>query len=120
MLRLAAQQMRPATAMKLFQASRPAAVANVRCFAGAAGFLDKGEVTERVMTVVKAFEKVDPAKVTAAAHFVDDLGLDSLDTVEVVMAFEDEFVVEIPDAEADKILTTADAINFISSHPQAK
>jgi len=48
------------------------------------------------------------------------LGLDSLDAVEVVMAFEEEFVIEIPDAEAEKILTCEDAIKFISSHPQAK
>lgn len=89
-------------------------------FFSADGFLNKDEVTERVIGVVKAFEKVDAAKVTPTSHFIDDLGLDSLDTVEVVMAFEDEFVIEIPDTEADKILTTADAVTFITSHPQAK
>lgn len=102
---------------------RPLTVARaqpVRFFASADGFLDAGEVTERVMEVIKNFEKVSPASVTATSHFVDDLGLDSLDTVEVVMAFEDEFCVEIPDEEADKILTTADAVTFITSHPQAK
>jgi NADH dehydrogenase (ubiquinone) 1 alpha/beta subcomplex 1 len=46
--------------------------------------------------------------------------MDSLDTVEVVMAFEEEFGVEIPDAEADKILSTSDAITYIASHPQAQ
>jgi len=51
-------------------------------------FLDRKEVTERVLQVLKGFEKVDPAKVTAAAHFVNDLGLDSLDAVEVCMALE--------------------------------
>ena len=59
-------------------------------------------------------------QVTPSAHFQKDLGLDSLDTVEVVMAFEEEFAVEIPDVEADKILSTADAIQYISAHPQAK
>ena len=49
-----------------------------------------------------------------------ELGLDSLDTVEVVMAYEEEFGIEIPDSEADKIQSTADAIAFIASHPQAK
>lgn len=59
-------------------------------------------------------------QVTPTASFQKDLGLDSLDTVEVVMAFEEEFAVEIPDSEADKILSTADAINYIAAHPQAK
>jgi len=60
------------------------------------------------------------AQVTAGAHFQKDLGLDSLDTVEVVMAFEEEFAVEIPDSEADKIMSASDAINYISAHPHAK
>lgn len=59
-------------------------------------------------------------QVTPNANFNKDLGLDSLDTVEVVMAFEEEFCVEIPDAEADKILTTSDAIKYIAGHPQAR
>ena len=55
-----------------------------------------------------------------SAHFQKDLGLDSLDTVEVVMAFEEEFAIEIPDSEADKILSTDDAISYIAGHPHAK
>ena len=55
-------------------------------------------------------------QVTPTASFQKDLGLDSLDTVEVVMAFEEEFAVEIPDSEADKILSTADAISYIAAH----
>jgi len=58
--------------------------------------------------------------VKESSHFVNDLGLDSLDTVEVVMAFEEEFGLEIPDNDADKILTCTDAIQYISSHPNAK
>lgn len=84
------------------------------------GFLDEKEVEERVMNVLKAFEKVDENKVTSTSHFANDLGLDSLDAVEVVMAIEEEFVIEIPDAEAEKILTVEDAIKFITSHPQAQ
>ncbi|CAA7388768.1 unnamed protein product [Spirodela intermedia] len=83
-------------------------------------FLDKSEVADRVITVVKNFQKVDPAKVTPNAHFSDDLGLDSLDAVEVVMALEEEFGFEIPDSDADKINSINLAIDFISSHPRAK
>eukprot|EP00611_Tribonema_gayanum_P028723 TRINITY_DN7477_c0_g1_i1.p1 TRINITY_DN7477_c0_g1~~TRINITY_DN7477_c0_g1_i1.p1 ORF type:complete len:151 (-),score=40.42 TRINITY_DN7477_c0_g1_i1:278-730(-) len=82
-------------------------------------FLDKEEVLERVMTVVKSFEKIDPTKVSPTAKFKDDLGLDSLDSVEVVMAIEDEFAIVIPDDEADAILSVEDAVVFISSHPNA-
>mmetsp|Transcript_21656 Transcript_21656/g.63874 ORF Transcript_21656/g.63874 Transcript_21656/m.63874 type:complete len:124 (+) Transcript_21656:48-419(+) len=87
---------------------------------GLAEFLDRNDVTERVLGVVKSFEKVDPAKVTPKSNFVGDLGLDSLDTVEVVMAFEDEFTLEIEDKDAEKIQTCEDAINFICAHPHAK
>ncbi|KAI4342866.1 hypothetical protein MLD38_027433 [Melastoma candidum] len=83
-------------------------------------FLDKSEVTDRVVSVVKNFQKVDPSKVTPEAHFQNDLGLDSLDTVEVVMALEEEFGFEIPDNEADKITNIKTAVDFIASHPQAK
>jgi NADH dehydrogenase (ubiquinone) 1 alpha/beta subcomplex 1 len=83
-------------------------------------FLDRADVTDRVLGVVKSFEKVDPAKVTPKSHFISDLGLDSLDTVEVVMAFEDEFTLEIEDKEAEKLQTCDDAINFICGHPHAK
>eukprot|EP00549_Striatella_unipunctata_P024740 CAMPEP_0118717524 /NCGR_PEP_ID=MMETSP0800-20121206/28218_1 /TAXON_ID=210618 ORGANISM="Striatella unipunctata, Strain CCMP2910" /NCGR_SAMPLE_ID=MMETSP0800 /ASSEMBLY_ACC=CAM_ASM_000638 /LENGTH=128 /DNA_ID=CAMNT_0006624293 /DNA_START=60 /DNA_END=446 /DNA_ORIENTATION=+ len=89
----------------------------VRCFSA---FLNPDDVRERVMTAVKNFDKVDPSKVTSASKFADDLGLDSLDAVEVVMAIEDEFAIEIPDAEADKIASIEDAVEFVSAHPMAK
>jgi len=100
-------------------AARAMAPASSRWFAAQA-FLPVEEVTERVFTVIKANEKVDGGKVNEAAHYVNDLGLDSLDHVEVLMAIEEEFAIEIPDAEAEKILTCADTISFITSHPQAK
>lgn len=59
-------------------------------------------------------------QVQSGAHFEKDLGLDSLDVVELVMAFEEEFQVEIPDADADKIFSVEDAVNYIASHPMAK
>lgn len=83
-------------------------------------FLDKKEVTDRVLKVVKQFQKVDPSKVSPTAHFQQELGLDSLDTVELVMAFEEEFSLEIPDSEADKIDSCASAIDYIASNPKAK
>mmetsp|Transcript_16739 Transcript_16739/g.28554 ORF Transcript_16739/g.28554 Transcript_16739/m.28554 type:complete len:104 (-) Transcript_16739:144-455(-) len=89
-----------------------------RCFGGG-GFLEPAEVTARVVEVVSNFEKVDSSKVAGNTKFAD-LDLDSLDVVEVVLAIEEEFALEIPDAEADKIVSIADAVAFISSHPQAK
>lgn len=59
-------------------------------------------------------------QVSETASFKQDLGLDSLDEVEIVMAIEEEFALEIPDAEADKIKSTRDVIEFVASHPRAK
>ena len=73
------------------------------------------DVSERVKKIVIEHLGVEEAKVTEAASFVDDLGADSLDTVELVMAFEEEFKVEIPDDAAEKIQTVKDAIDFIKS-----
>mmetsp|Transcript_26050 Transcript_26050/g.62553 ORF Transcript_26050/g.62553 Transcript_26050/m.62553 type:complete len:125 (-) Transcript_26050:366-740(-) len=90
----------------------------VRSFAST--FLPPAEVQERVLTVIKNFDKVDPGKVGPESKFGDDLGLDSLDAVEVVMAIEDEFAIEIPDAEADRIAGVGDAVEYIAAHPMAK
>ncbi|KAL2460969.1 Acyl carrier protein 1 [Abeliophyllum distichum] len=81
--------------------------------------LDKQEVISRVLDVVKSFPKVDPSKVTPDVHFQKDLGLDSLDNVEIVMAIEEEFKLEIPDKEADKIDSCHLAIEYIHNHPMA-
>ena len=59
--------------------------------------------------------QVGEEEVTLSASFIDDLGADSLDTVELVMAFEEEFEIEIPDEEAEKIATVEDAVNYIDS-----
>lgn len=64
--------------------------------------------------------QIKKENVTAVARFKEDLDLDSLDAVEIVMLIEEEFSIEIPDAEADKIASVADAIAYVSSHPMAK
>ncbi|KAL6498737.1 Acyl carrier protein 1, mitochondrial [Orobanche gracilis] len=81
--------------------------------------LDKQEVVDRVLNVVKSFPKIDPSKVSPEVHFQTDLGLDSLDTVEIVMALEEEFKLDIPDKEADKIDSCPLAIEYIYNHPMA-
>ena len=73
-------------------------------------------IGERVKKIVVEHLGVEPDKVTDNASFIDDLGADSLDTVELVMAFEEEFGCEIPDDAAEKIVTVKDAVNFIESH----
>ncbi|EIW67672.1 hypothetical protein TREMEDRAFT_23958, partial [Tremella mesenterica DSM 1558] len=75
-----------------------------RGYSAAAG-LKRSDIEERVIDVMKSFEKVETDKLTPTATFTSDLGLDSLDSVEVVMAIEEEFGIEIPDDEADKITT---------------
>ncbi len=74
------------------------------------------DIAERVKKIVVEHLGVDETKVTENASFVDDLGADSLDTVELVMAFEEEFGCEIPDDAAEKIMTVKDAIAYIDSH----
>jgi len=77
-------------------------------------------VEEQVKQIIVEQLGVDESEVTAKASFVDDLGADSLDTVELVMAFEEAFDVEIPDEEAEKIRTVQDAISYIEAHAKAK
>ena len=74
------------------------------------------DVAERVKKIVVEHLGVEESKVTDSASFIDDLGADSLDTVELVMAFEEEFACEIPDDAAENILTIKDAIDFIGSY----
>lgn len=71
------------------------------------------DIAERVKKIVIDHLGVDADKVVESASFIDDLGADSLDTVELVMAFEEEFGVEIPDDAANSILTVGDAVKFI-------
>jgi acyl carrier protein len=77
-------------------------------------------VEERVKQIIVEQLGVDEGEVTPTASFVDDLGADSLDTVELVMAFEEAFGIEIPDEDAEKIATVKDAIEYIEKHSPAK
>ena len=71
------------------------------------------DISERVKKIVVEHLGVEADKVTENASFIDDLGADSLDTVELVMAFEEEFDIEIPDEDAEKITTVQDAVNYL-------
>ncbi len=73
-------------------------------------------IEERVKKIIAEQLGVKEEEVTSAASFVDDLGADSLDTVELVMALEEEFETEIPDEEAEKIATVQNAIDYVLAH----
>ncbi|KAK3936328.1 acyl carrier protein-like protein [Diplogelasinospora grovesii] len=93
--------------------------AAVRCYASGGG-LQRQDVYERIKQLLQGFDKVnDPSNITETAHFANDLGLDSLDTVEVVMAIEEEFSIEIPDKDADTIHSIDKAVEYILSQPDA-
>lgn len=74
---------------------------------------EEKSIDEKVRKIISDQLGVDAEEVTPDASFVDDLGADSLDTVELVMAFEEEFHIEIPDEDAEKIAKVQDAINYI-------
>lgn len=75
-----------------------------------------GNISERVKKIIVEQLGVDPGEVNPQAHFVNDLGADSLDTVELVMALEEEFDTEIPDDQAEKIQTVGQAIDYVTAH----
>ena len=84
------------------------------------GAAEMASVEEKVKQIIVEQLGVDEAEVTSNASFVDDLGADSLDTVELVMAFEEAFDIEIPDEDAEKIKTVQDAVDYISKHAKVK
>jgi NADH dehydrogenase (ubiquinone) 1 alpha/beta subcomplex 1 len=94
-------------------------VTGVRMYS-AGGALNKEEVEGRIISLLEGFDKVnDASNIKGSAHFANDLGLDSLDTVEVVMAIEEEFSIEIPDKDADSIHSVEQAVQYILNQPDA-
>ncbi|MCC5896733.1 MULTISPECIES: acyl carrier protein [Cyanophyceae] len=81
--------------------------------------MSQTNVSEKVQEIVVEHLGVEASQVKEAASFIEDLGADSLDTVELVMAFEEEFDIEIPDEDAEKILTVKDAVNYIQEKSAA-
>jgi acyl carrier protein len=77
-------------------------------------------VAEKVKSIIVEQLGVDEEEVTPDASFVDDLGADSLDTVELVMAFEEEFSIEIPDEDAEKITRVKEAVEYVEGHAKTK
>ncbi|XP_066260506.1 acyl carrier protein isoform X2 [Euwallacea similis] len=76
--------------------------------------LTEPEIKERVLKVVASYDKVTADKLTLDSHFINDLGLDSLDHVEVIMAIEDEFGFEIPDVDAERLLKPSDIVRYVA------
>ncbi|KAG7315553.1 hypothetical protein KOW79_020419 [Hemibagrus wyckioides] len=71
-------------------------------------------IRDRVLYVLKLYDKINPEQLQVSSHFMKDLGLDSLDQVEIIMAMEDEFGFEIPDAEAEKLMTPDEIVQYIA------
>merc|ERR1711952_457505 len=82
--------------------------------------ISKADIESRVVTVCKAFDKITADKLTLESHFINDLGLDSLDHVEVIMAVEDEFGFEIPDEHAEKLLTPGKIAQYVCECSQGE
>ncbi|KAL4997201.1 acyl carrier protein-like protein [Aspergillus recurvatus] len=115
----AAFQIRSSPAARPAQLAPRFAFQAVRLYSAPAG-LNKEEVEGRIVNLLKNFDKVnDASKINGSSHFSNDLGLDSLDTVEVVMAIEEEFSIEIPDKEADAIHSVDKAVEYILAQPDA-
>jgi len=84
-----------------------------RCYGGKPP-LTIQSIEQRVELVLKLYDKIDPEKLTADSHFMNDLGLDSLDQVEIIMAIEDEFGFEIPDADSERLMRPRDICQYIA------
>ena len=109
------------TPLRTFQptASAPVFTSFNRSFCEGS-LLSPDEIQKRVVSVVKNFEKVDAGKVNEKSHFANDLGLDSLDAVELILAVEEEFSIEIPDEASNGLASVPDVISYLATHPNLK
>lgn len=87
----------------------------VRCYSGADP-LNLKFIHERVLLVLNLFDKIDNSKLTAESHFINDLGLDSLDHVEIILMIEDEFGFEIPDAHGEVLVNASMIARYVADH----
>ncbi len=88
--------------------------------ARASNSITTSELLAKVRSIVADKLSVDPSKITLKTHFIDDLGANSLDTVELVMAYEDEFGLDIPDANAERFFTVGDVIKYLKDRLKKK
>ncbi|KAJ1400360.1 Phosphopantetheine binding ACP domain [Sesbania bispinosa] len=102
------------TTERWFFAKHENELLHLRCWCSSAG-ADTDLILDRVISLVKKYDKIDATKVTETADFQKDLSLDSLDRVELIMALEEEFSIEIPDEKADKLTCCADVAKYIVS-----
>ncbi|GFR95697.1 acyl carrier protein [Elysia marginata] len=93
--------------------SKPFTFSQLRWYAGKAP-LTLETVQKRVELVLKLYDKINPEKLSLDSHFMNDLGLDSLDQVEIIMAIEDEFGFEIPDADSERLMRPRDIVQYIA------
>jgi len=82
--------------------------------------MDKGEILEKVKKITSEQLGVEESQITSEAKFIDDLGADSLDTVELVMALEEKFDLEISDEEAEKLITVQKVVDYLGEHLEKK
>ncbi|XP_067859779.1 acyl carrier protein, mitochondrial-like [Heptranchias perlo] len=101
----------PAAALR---AQRCSPFVQLCCQYGDLPTLSLDNIRERVLYVLKLYDKISPDQLSASSHFMKDLGLDSLDQVEIIMAMEDEFGFEIPDVDAEKLMTPDEIVTYIA------
>jgi len=95
-----------------FLTPKQGSVSTIRAFSDKPP-LTLAHIQDRVLLVLRLYDKIDPTKLTLGSHFMNDMGLDSLDHVEVIMAIEDEFGFEIPDGDAEKLLRPEDIVRYV-------
>ncbi|TPX36165.1 hypothetical protein SmJEL517_g01659 [Synchytrium microbalum] len=101
------------------QSTANSVLPTTRFYSAGKGPLTIQGIEDRVMQLLRDFDKVEQAKLSLDSHFINDLGLDSLDQVEITMAMEDEFNIEIPDRDAEEIMTPRQAVEKIFANKNA-